>query len=203
MNTVNIKINGFEYNLVGNEKEEYLHKVALYVDKKIKFLMDKNNKLSTTEASILTSLNIADEFFKNGEMQDEYKEKIEKLMASEKALNEQVEALESKVKQLEEHNSELLDRVNNNKSEEYIKSKDEEILKLNKELKIMYETSEKHLQDKNVLTKENKELRFQLQTAKYKVMDIQNRLLENQFDLAKAKKSKNNSAPLLNIELNK
>ena len=45
MNIVTIKINGIEYNLKGNEREEYLHMVGSYVDKKIKNIMSNNEKI--------------------------------------------------------------------------------------------------------------------------------------------------------------
>lgn len=201
MNTVNIKINGMDYNLKGEEKEEYLHKIALYVDKKIKTMMDYNDKLSTTQAAVLTSLNIADEYFKNKEAQNEYEEILEKHIKNEKSLKEEIESLNRQLKHLNQYNDELLEKVRNSSNEDYIKLKDEEIIKLNKELRVINETSEKHLQDKNVLIEENKKLKFDLQTAKYKVIDMENRLIENQVDLAKAKKGKNNLAPLLNFEL--
>ena len=41
MNVITVKINGLEYNLKGEESEEYLHKVAIYADKKIKGILDK------------------------------------------------------------------------------------------------------------------------------------------------------------------
>ncbi|MCS4522060.1 cell division protein ZapA [Clostridium botulinum] len=34
MNIITVKINGVEYNLKGEEQEDYLHKVARYVDKR-------------------------------------------------------------------------------------------------------------------------------------------------------------------------
>lgn len=39
---------------------------------------------------------------------------------------------------------------------------------------------------------ENKELKFQLQSSKYKIISLQNKLVENQVDLAKIKKILNN-----------
>ena len=65
MNIVTIKINGNEYNLKGDEREEYLHMVASYVDKKIKNIMGNNEKLSTSSAAILTALNLGDDMFKS------------------------------------------------------------------------------------------------------------------------------------------
>ena len=59
MNTVTVKINGVEYNLKGKEDDEYLLKVAAYVDSKFKEISVNNNKLSLSSVAVLSALNIA------------------------------------------------------------------------------------------------------------------------------------------------
>ena len=63
-NKVQVRIAGNEYILRGNESAEYMQKVALYVDTKTDEIMKANHTLSTSMASVLTAVNIADEFFK-------------------------------------------------------------------------------------------------------------------------------------------
>ena len=87
MNVVTIKINGNEYNLKGEEKEEYLHMVASYVDKKIKNIMGNNEKLSTSSAAILTALNLGDDMFKSRSLCKELSNKSESLEKHDKESN--------------------------------------------------------------------------------------------------------------------
>jgi len=47
-NKVEVRIAGKDYTLVGCESEEYIQKVALYIDKKMTEIMRMNNKLSTS-----------------------------------------------------------------------------------------------------------------------------------------------------------
>ena len=63
-NKVEVRIAGNDYKLVGVESEEYIQKVALYIDKKINEIMKLNTTLSTSMASILTAINVADDYFK-------------------------------------------------------------------------------------------------------------------------------------------
>nr|WP_278001134.1 cell division protein ZapA [Clostridium botulinum] len=79
MNIITVKINGVEYNLKGEEQEDYLHKVARYVDKKIADILDNNPKLSTSSASILTAINAVDDGLKKEEQIENLQLEIDKL----------------------------------------------------------------------------------------------------------------------------
>ncbi|MGL5245551.1 MAG: cell division protein ZapA, partial [Sarcina sp.] len=78
MNTVIIKINGVEYNLKGEEDEEYLKHVANYVEGKIQDILEKNPRLPGPAASALTAVNVANELFKGNkefnELLDSFKQ---------------------------------------------------------------------------------------------------------------------------------
>lgn len=63
-NRVTIEIMGQQYTVLGRETEEYLHSIALYVDKKIKELNNKGYAMNNVMLAVLTALNIADELFK-------------------------------------------------------------------------------------------------------------------------------------------
>lgn len=78
-NKVNVRIAGKDYTLVGSEPEEYIQKVALYVDKKLNTIMNQNIKLSTSMASVLTAINIADEYFKAHENMDNLSKELNSL----------------------------------------------------------------------------------------------------------------------------
>jgi len=62
-NKVEVRIAGKDYTLVvANPKS--IFRSALYIDKKMTEIMRMNNKLSTSMASVLTAVNVADEYFK-------------------------------------------------------------------------------------------------------------------------------------------
>ncbi|MCY6370550.1 cell division protein ZapA [Clostridium ganghwense] len=197
MNRVTVKINGSEYNLVGEEREEYLHKVAGCVDKKILDILNKNKRLSISDASVLTAVNVVDEMLKCECKNELLNKELEEFKKSQKALQIQVEDLKKHIKNLEEYNAELQNKLENSKSGEYLKQYEEENKRLSEELELLRESAKQYLQEKNQLKSENKELKFQVQSSKYKIMDLQNRLIENQIDLVKIKKQEN---PLLNVK---
>ena len=197
MNIVTVKINGSEYNLKGDEREEYLHKVAGYVDKKIADVLKKNKRLSLGDASVLAALNIVDEKFKGDENNQALKKEVEEAKKEEKGLQAQVEDLKKHIKNLEEFNTELQNKLESTKNGDYLKQVEEETRRIRDELEILRETSKSYLKEKNELKSENKELKFQVQSSKYKIMDLQNKLIENQIDLVKIKKKDN---PLLNVK---
>lgn len=78
---VPVKINGKEYHIACTEEEEYIQRVAYYIDRKLDQLLNANPRLDVSMASVLTSLNLADQLFKSVAL-------IEKL---EKKLGEKVE----------------------------------------------------------------------------------------------------------------
>lgn len=55
-----VRIAGSEYTLLADLPEEYIHKVALYVDKKMSEVSRARN-LSTAMTAVLASINLADE----------------------------------------------------------------------------------------------------------------------------------------------
>ena len=59
-----VRIGGKEYSDNGSDSEEYIHRVAIYVDRKMSQIEESNNNLSTTMLAVLTCLNIADELLK-------------------------------------------------------------------------------------------------------------------------------------------
>lgn len=191
MNIITITINGMEYNLKGEEKEEYLRTIGNYVDKKIKNILENNERLSTSDASILTAINVTDDMFKLGSENEKLADSIE-LMEKKIASFEEVERkLKSEIENANIRNEELLKKIeelkNNNSSDEIsvLKSQINNLINENLQVK---EESKRHLQNEDKYKKENKELRFNIHTLKYKIIDLENKFLENQIHLAKAKK---------------
>jgi cell division protein ZapA (FtsZ GTPase activity inhibitor) len=60
---VTVNINGMHYNLTGEKEEKYLQGVANFVDGRIKEIIAKKAGFSTTAASVLAAVNIADELY--------------------------------------------------------------------------------------------------------------------------------------------
>jgi cell division protein ZapA len=197
MNVVTVNINGMDYNLKGVEDEEYLHRVARYVDKKLKTIMDSNPKLSLASASVLTALNAADDMFKCDEAYEKLEEKADKLLTNEEIHKNEIEALKKQIKFLENYNEELLQKMKNSNAAS-IQQKEEELNKLNKAFTILEDSAKQYKSEGVRLKAENKELKFQIQSYKYKTMDLENKLIENGIRLAKAKAKSN---PLLSPDL--
>ncbi len=62
-NKVTVEIMGQQYTMLGQESEEYIRSIALYVEKKMKELSKKSNIMNNTMLAVLTALNITDELF--------------------------------------------------------------------------------------------------------------------------------------------
>ena len=61
---VSIKIRGREYRVSCTEDEEYIQKLAYYLEEKLDKTMTANDSLDTLTAAILVSLNLTDDLFK-------------------------------------------------------------------------------------------------------------------------------------------
>ncbi len=60
---ITVRISGKEYTMVSSESEEYIHRVAIYVDRKMQEI-GYATKLSTNMLAVLTCLNVGDELLK-------------------------------------------------------------------------------------------------------------------------------------------
>ena len=87
--TVTVRINGYEYKIASTEPEEYIQKVAFYVDKKMTALCERDQRLSTAMAAVLTSVNVADDYFKAQEDADNLRSQLLKYV--EEANNSRME----------------------------------------------------------------------------------------------------------------
>jgi len=59
-----VKIGGKEYTMTGFESEEYIHRVAIYVDRKMAELKSQYVNLNPSTLAVLTALNVADDLLK-------------------------------------------------------------------------------------------------------------------------------------------
>ncbi len=74
-----VKIAGREYTIRAYETEEYIHSVAIYVNRKMEQIEQTQPGLSTTMAAILTAMNLADEVIKLKAEVDELKGRLKEL----------------------------------------------------------------------------------------------------------------------------
>ena len=60
---VDVKIMGQKFTMMSDEPEEYLFKVANYVNKKIEEMQSRTTTVGVSNLAILAALNIADDYF--------------------------------------------------------------------------------------------------------------------------------------------
>jgi cell division protein ZapA len=83
-----VKICGKEYTMAGFESEEYIHRVAIYVDRKMSELKSQYVSLNTSTLAVLTALNVADGLLK---LQDQ----MEALAQEYQVLSEELKRMRS------------------------------------------------------------------------------------------------------------
>jgi cell division protein ZapA len=85
MGSVEVFILGQKYTVKGDAPEEYIRKLAFYVDEKLKEVHSSIPNITPVKASILAALNIADELFKMKNDQEKItkfiEDKADKLIA--------------------------------------------------------------------------------------------------------------------------
>ena len=180
------------------------------LNKELLELQDKNEQLETKLKNCNDEIN-------NRVLCSEYEKVVEKLEKTQKInlilsdenddLKEKISAYHSQVNNYSVENSEL--KENETKLKEIVKFKEAELeeFKVSNTQQILEEknsfekkiaTLESELKDalskKETYRLRNKDINFQLQNYKYKVLDLEKKLMDTQFNLAVEKRDKN---PLL------
>ena len=62
-NKIVVSVAGREYTLIATEEGAYVHKVAAYVDAKVKDIIGETH-VSVTDGAVLAAINIADDYYK-------------------------------------------------------------------------------------------------------------------------------------------
>ena len=106
-NKVELRIAGKDYTIVGSEPEEYIHRVGLYVDKKMTDILKINNKPSTSMAAVLTAINVVDDLFKSRDSEQELKNQLKKATEELEKLKRENKALQQENTILGNQNTEL------------------------------------------------------------------------------------------------
>jgi len=106
-NKVVVRIAGNEYILCGSESPEYIQKIAMMVDRKLRDITCKNHLLSTSMASVLTAVNMADELVKTQEAYDKSEYELKELKKKIQELREDVYRYKQENEKLKEVQSQL------------------------------------------------------------------------------------------------
>ena len=77
MGSVEINILGQQYSIKGDASADHIKKLAAYVDEKLKEIYAANPNITPLKASILASLNIADELHRIRDEQETVTRNIE------------------------------------------------------------------------------------------------------------------------------
>ncbi len=108
-----VKICGKEYVMSGHESEEYIHRVAIYVDRKMSELKSQYVNLNPNTLSVLTAINVADDLLKLQDQLDALSEEYAQLAAENKKLRSELpydkEAHRSNVSSIKKEKSQLFD----------------------------------------------------------------------------------------------
>lgn len=96
-NKASVRIAGKEYILVGEEPEQYIYNLAYYVDKKISEMLKINPMLSTSMASVLTALNVADEYLKLAEKETKMLDEKAQVLEQVKEANHTIQLIKNEV----------------------------------------------------------------------------------------------------------
>lgn len=151
-------------------------------EEKLKVALVENNNLKVEIVKVTNESNALKEKIENSINKDKYEDlekKYHEAIENQSSLEENL-----KLKEIEFNESqEVLLQKNNN-----------EIIDLKDKLVNTQQELKKNIDEKESLKVKNKEMKFQLQNSKYKVLDLEKKLIDAQFNLAVEKKTKN---PLL------
>lgn len=91
MKKVSVKIDGIEYQIVGDKDEFQIKKVANYIDEKINEIRKVAPSLSRISSTVLTTVNIVDDLFESKDKISELELKIQELKEGYNFTTENVE----------------------------------------------------------------------------------------------------------------
>ena len=100
-NKVKVLINGVTYTLVTTESPEYVQRVAVMVDRKLKEIKGENPELTNVMIAMLTSINLADENIKLEDSTNNLRKQITEYAKNEQKLTVALDERTAKVKELE------------------------------------------------------------------------------------------------------
>ena len=138
-----MRVCGKTMTLTGNESVEYMTKVADYIEQKAEEIRNSDNSraLNANLISVLTSLNIADDYFKMKEKKEALEQQMEQLKQMEEADPGSIEEMEQKNRALCVEEQQLM--AKQKELEEEIFRQKEQIAALEEEKKSLQEAGQK------------------------------------------------------------
>jgi cell division protein ZapA len=160
-----INIMGVDYQVITDDDPNRVKMIADFVDTHIKETKKTSPYMTNTSATVLSALNLSEELFRIKDDVEELKEKEQEyhmLMSYKDKLTDAMEELEDN----ETKNKIMKSRL------ERLESENNELNELMEEYKDKFNT-----------------LRTEYELSKRTVSELQNKLLENQLELVKARKN--------------
>lgn len=100
-NKITININNKDYTLMSEETKEHMEMVAEYIDKKIsEIVIASGGKLTIQDMSILTAINVADDYFKSENVSDNLRSQIKEYIDEASKANFENNQLRSEISRL-------------------------------------------------------------------------------------------------------
>lgn len=100
-NKVRITIDGKSFTLMGNETEEHMQSVAAFIDQKMREIRKNSQSVSldSSLAYVLTSINVADDYFKEVERSLSLEAELDEMKLQCMTLKNTVSEMEKKLEQ--------------------------------------------------------------------------------------------------------
>lgn len=180
MNKVTVRIIGQDYVLKGDEEEEYLKKVGFEVNDLVESIKSRNMNIDTSSAAVLAAVNAMDQSFKNKAKLDQLKENKGTVYHEVKVQKEHASELEATLSKLEKDYERVTTELNTLKAEkdDLRHHREKETKRLEIELRLTQDSAKEYRDENQSLSKLNKEIRFELQSYKYKVLELQKKLFD-------------------------
>lgn len=102
-NVTEVLIDGRKYTICGFESDEYLHKIAAYINRKISEFKkrDSYQRLNPDMRNVLLAINIADDYYKQNRKAGEYRSENQLKDKMVLEMKHEIIDLQEKVKKLE------------------------------------------------------------------------------------------------------
>lgn len=100
-NSVTVTVGGLNYTLRAAEGENYVHRVAAYVNDKLKEA-EQAGGISQMDRAILTAINIADERFKEQEASENLRRQIKELLEENARLKQELSEAKREIFKLQQ-----------------------------------------------------------------------------------------------------
>ena len=102
-----IRIQGNDYSITSSEPDEFVQRVAYYINKKFDEVSERNKKLSTNLIATFASINIAEECLKSLDENKKLTEKLQSLLIAEEKKDAELDMFKRRISAYENEIQEL------------------------------------------------------------------------------------------------